>query len=164
MKHFSDKNQGFSLLETVISITLVGFFVSGMMLTWTFAESRERGLDDYWAAKDELETAYEMTHHYLRGKAGDNVAILTGGTGITFTGTDGKTWTFKQDGASYKMIHGENTRTLINQICTKVEFKIDDALVSIDLAVATPSTWNSAANNDLEIDGKVLVRNYYTGY
>jgi hypothetical protein len=159
MKRLYTQNHGFSLLETVISVTLVGFFITGLMLTWNFAESRERGLDSYWAAKEELETAYEMTHRSLRGMAQADVAILTGGTGITFTGADAATWTFEQDGASYKLIQDDQARTLIDQICTKVEFKLDGALVSFKLAVAAPSAWDNSAVNDLQINGKVWLRN-----
>jgi type II secretory pathway pseudopilin PulG len=165
---------GFSLLETIVSVTLVGFFVTGLMITWNLSESKERGLDSYWEAKEKMDTAYEITGHNIRSMAASDL-VPSGGSGATlsFTGMDGQTWSFYADGSSYKMCHGSVERTLIaSGLLKSLQFTVatvvpesDDAeqwnktTVAIRIEVNRPANWNSDRTKDLSINGTIMLRN-----
>lgn len=156
MDRFIQKNDGFSLLETVVSIALVAFFITGLVITWEFSETHERGLEAYWVVKEELETAYEITHRNLRNYARSN--IQTDLEQISFTDNTGTKWLFFKDGDRYKMTRNNVTKDLISQSCTQVSFTLSGATVTIVLAVAPPPNWKGETS-DLTIRGKVLLRN-----
>ncbi|HYH04528.1 MAG TPA: prepilin-type N-terminal cleavage/methylation domain-containing protein [Bacillota bacterium] len=156
MDRFLNKNNGFSLLETVVSIALVACFITGLVITWEFSETRERGLEAYWTAKEELETAYEITHRNLRTAARTN--IQTDLERISFYDATGANWVFFKDGDQYKMTRNSVTTDLISRSCTQVSFSLNGAMVSIVLAVAPPTNWKGNTS-DLTIRGKVLLRN-----
>lgn len=164
---------GFSLLETIVSVTLVGFFVTGLLITWNLSETKERGLDSYWKVKEEMETAYEITGRNLRGMAASNLVPISGaGTTLSFTGMDGQAWSFYADGSCYKMRYGGVERTLIASGLKSLQFTVATVIpesgdpeqwkktkVAIRLEVNPPPNWNSHRTKDLTINGTFLLRN-----
>jgi hypothetical protein len=171
--YFNKTANGFSLFETIVSVTLVGFFVTGLLITWNLSETKERGLDSYWKVKEEMETAYEITGRNLRGMAASELIPASGsGTTLSFMGMDGQTWSFYADGSSYKMRYGGVERTLIASGLKSLQFTVAEVVpesddpeqwrktkVAIRLEVNQPSNWNSLRTNDLTINGTVLLRN-----
>jgi hypothetical protein len=155
-------DSGFSLLETIVSVTLVGFLVTGLFITWNFSESKERGLNSYWMVKEDLETAYEITHRSLRSMAASDISITTATNSaeISFIDINKKSWRFYAVGSSYKMDYESTTQTLIDSGLKSVQFTdLGENKVRIRIEVDTPSNWNSARTNDLIIDGVVYLRN-----
>jgi hypothetical protein len=164
---------GFSLLETIVSVTLVGFFVTGLWLTWNFSDTKERGLDAYWEANEAMGTAYEITGRSLRSMAASDLIPASGsGTTLSFTGTDGQIWRFYADGSSYKMRNGGTERTLIASGLKSLQFTVakvipetDDpeqwqkTTVAIRLEMNQPANWSSARTKDLSVNGTVMLRN-----
>ena len=161
MKKNSTKKNGFSLFEVILSVALVSLLLNGLFAAWYIAETRQRGLEDYWEAKETLETAFETTHRILREKADGSqpINILLGGQGIEFTDiNDGSVWQFYvTDGTSYKQVHNGEKVLLDN--CNYINFnKVDARSIEITLGVSKPSTWAGGAD-DLRIHGRVYVRN-----
>jgi type II secretory pathway pseudopilin PulG len=152
------KENGFTLIESVITVFLVTFMVSGLFSAWYVVEKRDRNLEQYWQNKETLELAYQITHQTLRAKARlATITIISGGQGITFTGTDNNLWTFIKEGNNYKLTHADKDEILIPGICSNVLFTANNAKVDIFLEVTTPLNWTGT--NDLNINGTVYVRN-----
>ncbi|HBE80911.1 MAG TPA: hypothetical protein DDW65_24455, partial [Firmicutes bacterium] len=142
---------GFTLIESIIAVILVTFMMSGLFLAWYVVERRDRNLEQYWQYKETLELAYQITHQTMRAKAkSPTVAVLFGGQGISFTGTDNNLWNFVKDGNNYIVTHGGKEEILIPNICNNALFALDGTKVDITLGVTTPANWTGA--DDLNIN------------
>ncbi len=156
MDTFHEEN-GFTLIESIIAVTLVSLTITGLFLAWYFVESRDRRLENYWQYKETVELAYQVTHQSIRDKAGLPITLINSGQGISFTGTDNKSWTFTKEGNNYKLVHDTKEEILIANICNNANFIVTGNMVAINIGVTTPPDWTGA--NDLNINGEVLIRN-----
>lgn len=156
-KKFSEE-QGFTLIESMIVVTLVLLGISGIMAGWYLMESKDRSLENYWRHKETLELAYQVTHQTLRTNAVLSTISINSGQAITFTGADGLGRTFFKENDDYKFICNGKEEVLIEDICNHVSFELSGSLVDITLGVTPPLNWNG--DNDLNIEGTVLIRNH----
>jgi len=155
-KNLSDE-QGFTLIESIIVVTLVLLGVSGIMAGWYLTESGERRLEDYWRHKETLELAYQVTHQTLRTTAILSTISISTGQAITFIGADGLSRTFLKEDDDYKYICDGKEEVLIQGICDSVLFELNGSLVEITMGVTSLPNWDEAT--DLKINGTVLIRN-----
>jgi type II secretory pathway pseudopilin PulG len=95
MKKWIQSASGFSLLEALIAIILTGIMINGILLAWTFTETQQRSLEDYWLTRSGLDMAYETTARTIRDLGHPTITIEA--NGINFVGTDGNTWRFYRD-------------------------------------------------------------------
>lgn len=152
------EENGFTLIESIITVFLVTLMISGLFLAWYVVEKRDRNLEQYWQNKETLELAYQITHQTLRAKAKlATVTIISGGQGISFTGTDNIPWNFIKDGNNYKLNHAGKEEILIPNICNNSLFILNGTKVNITLGVTTPINWTGV--DDLNINGLVYIRN-----
>lgn len=150
--------KGFTLLESIIVVTLVLLGVGGIFSGWYLMESRDRSLESYWRSKETLEVAFQVTHQTLRTTAQrSSISIINSGQGITFIGTDGVSRTFTKEGNEFKYIANGKEEVLISDTCDNAVFLMDGDLISITIGVTTPPNWNG--KDDLNIEGMVYVRN-----
>jgi prepilin-type N-terminal cleavage/methylation domain-containing protein len=154
------EENGFTLIESIIAVILVSLTISGLFLAWYVMETRDRSLQQYWQSKETLELAYQITHQTLRAKAKRIPAITTinSGQGISFEGIDGKTWAFTKDGNNYLLDHDGRVEIIIADICNYTLFVLDGTKVDITLGVMPSANWTGL--DDLNINGKVFIRNY----
>ena len=153
-----NRNEGFSLVETIVAVILVSFFVNGLLLSWYFIDSRQRSVEAYWSAKQELELAMEITQQYLRESAHRNLIILT--NEIRFTDHNGANWVFNRtaDG-SYRLIRNGKVENVILNQCSLARFTKDEQILLIELGIEPPPQW-SGDSSHLQITGSVYLRNY----
>lgn len=153
-----NRNEGFSLVETIIAVILVTFFINGLLLSWYFIDSRQRSVEAYWKAKQDLELAMEITQKYLRESAHRNLIILT--NEIRFTDHNGENWSFlRTTDDSYQLIRNGKVEDIILNQCSLVGFTNDDQMLRIELGIEPPSQW-SGDSSKLQITGSVYLRNY----
>lgn len=152
------EEQGFTLIESIIVVTLVLLGISGIIAGWHLTDSKDRSLENYWRHKETLELAYQVTHQTLRSSAILSTISINSGQAITFTGTDGLSRTFLKENNDYKFICNGREEVLIKDICDSVLFDLNGSIVDIALGVTLPFNWNG--NNDLNIEGTVLIRNH----
>ena len=149
--------EGFTLIESIIVVTLVLLGVSGIMTGWHLIESKERSLGDYWQRKETLELAYQVTHQTLRTTAKLSTISISNGHTIAFTGTDGLSRAFLWEDNDYKFISDGKEEVLIEDVCDSALFVLDGPLVRISLSVSPQPGWSGKA--DLDIGGTVFIRN-----
>lgn len=155
---FSTRENGFTLIESIIAVILVTLTISGLFLAWYMMETRDRSLEQYWQYKETVELAYQITHQTVRTNAKfATISTINSGEGLSFTGTDNLMWTFTKDGSNYKLVHDGKEEILISNICNKSVFGLNGTEVNITLGVMTPVNWTGL--NDLTIDGQVYLRN-----
>lgn len=148
--------EGFTLIESVIVITLVLLGVSGIMTGWHLIESKDRSMENYWQRKATLELAYQVTHQTLRTTAKLSTISINSGQAIAFTGMDGLSRAFLWEDNDYKFICDGKEEVLIDDICDSVLFVQNGPLVGISLAIPQ-SGWSG--KDDLDIEGTVYIRN-----
>lgn len=155
MQRFQHASQrGFSLLESIISVTLIALLVNGLFLTWQFVESKTNGFDQYSQAKTALETAYEITIHNLR--EAKTIAIINNGDGVSLTKTDNSICVFTKNNDVYQMQQNGTIENLLTG-CAKSNFQVTNSMLTVNLAVVPPATWSDAT--DLSISGNAFPRN-----
>jgi prepilin-type N-terminal cleavage/methylation domain-containing protein len=155
---------GFTLIESIITVTLVALMCSGLFLAWQLMGKRDRNYEQYWQYKDNLELAYQITHQTLRANAKlATAAIINSGQGILFIGTDNLLWTFTMVGSDYTLTHNGKEEILIHNICNHASFVLNGNQVDITLGVINPPGWTGMHDvniiNDLNINGRVYIRN-----
>lgn len=157
--HKTLKNEnGFTLLESIIVTILALLAVSGILTSWHLLESKDRSLENYWRYKETLELAFQVTHHTLRSTAEfSSMAIINGGQGISFIGTDGMSRSFSRVGDHYKFVQNGVEEFLIEGICDHAAFVLNGNNVDLVLGVGIPPNWNG--KDDLNIEGTVYIRN-----
>jgi prepilin-type N-terminal cleavage/methylation domain-containing protein len=155
MKVITEEN-GFTLIESIISVVLVSLTMGSLFLAWYVIETRDRNLEQYWQYKETLELAYQITHQTLRANA--KLATITiDGQGISFQGTDNKNWSFTTVSNNYILTHDTKEEILIPNTCNNTLFVKNGNTVDITLGVKPPENWTGPA--DLNINGKVYIRN-----
>jgi competence protein ComGC len=153
-----NSEKGFTLLESIIVTMLALLAVSGILTSWHLMESKDRSLENYWRYKETLELAFQVTHHTLRSTAQfSSLAIINGGQGISFIGTDGLSRSFSREGNHYKFIQNGVEEVLIEDICDHAAFVLNGNNVDLVLEVGVPPNWKG--KDDLDIEGTVYIRN-----
>jgi Tfp pilus assembly protein PilV len=164
MKERMQSASGFSLLEALIAIILTGIMINGILLAWTFTETQQRSLEDYWLTRSGLDMAYETTARTIRDLGHPTITIET--NGINFVGTDTNTWRFYRDTVTNNYIRTKTTPGLVvttdillSGNCNGATFTYTTAtrIATITLGVTKPVSWMGTDN--LILDGSVFLRN-----
>lgn len=148
-------DQGFTLIETVMSTMMVALLISGLLLVWHLAETKGRDMDGFAQTKTALETAYEVTSRSLRQYASANIFVAEDHHKISFQDDTGVTWAFIGDGADFKKISGDGEELLLNGNCGEVYFEMNGRNVIFRIKAVAP-----VDEPDLTVQGTVFLRNW----
>lgn len=150
---------GFSLIETIVSVAMLLLLITGLVLALELTETRGRGFDQYVQVKEELEISFETTLRTLRSQArSGTVTIINNGQGITFTGMDGMNWTFTKTGSDYYLVHNGISDILMKGSCADSQFQFSGSEVDLTLSAVAPAGW-AGDIGDLATEGHVRIRN-----
>lgn len=153
------KENGYTLLETVLSIAMIALLIPGLFLAWEVADSRSRGLNDYAQVKEELETAFEIIARTLRGQArSSSVTVTNSGQRIVFTDTVGTSIAYFLQSGDLVETHGGIERILIDDHLSVVEFQASGKKILIRLSSLPPLSWKGSPA-DLTVEGYIYLRN-----
>lgn len=150
-----NNQKGFTLIESIISVILVGFFINGLFLVWSYTQNKENSLEAYWSTKANTELAFEITTRSIREYAKDNINVQN--ESISFTDGNGNTWVFRKNGNDYQKVFNGEVEILLDKNCIYTYFTQTGKIIKIQLETALPPGWTG--NNDLLVSGAVLVRN-----